>query len=233
MVGTSHRPNHPHARLFSVVTLALEQPAWRRAPRRGMTRPALPSDAIALVRRHLWVQQGAVRAAPIKVPRLYHMLDTLAMPLDCKAEVLEGGRVQPTRGRGAMAHGQVSRQGGRRIGPSGSRGAGDGASDHWRWVSTPRCARTSWKGLQHQHKPFQNLHRFHGQVSAQQSLANSPWGSRTKTQRHARAVPDANPRAVVPGCRAPQVQEPSARAGGRRRHGVGPVHKGRPGASGR
>ena len=51
-----------------------------------MTKPALSfADAIALVRRHLWVQQGTFMPSErehesIKVPRLlYHrMLDTLA-----------------------------------------------------------------------------------------------------------------------------------------------------------
>ena len=51
-----------------------------------MTRPALPfADAIALVRRHLWVQQGTFMPSErehesIKVPRLLYrrMLDTLA-----------------------------------------------------------------------------------------------------------------------------------------------------------
>ena len=51
-----------------------------------MTKPALPSPTpIALVRRHLWVQQGTFMPSErehesIKVPRLlYHrMLDTLA-----------------------------------------------------------------------------------------------------------------------------------------------------------
>ena len=77
--------------LFSVVTLAADiligqqggmaprAPAWY-----DKTSPSF-ADAIALVRRHLWVQQGTFMPSErehesIKVPRLlYHrMLDTLA-----------------------------------------------------------------------------------------------------------------------------------------------------------
>ena len=77
--------------LFSVVTLAadilIEQQggmAPRTAAWYDKTSPSF-ADAIALVRRHLWVQQGTFTPSErehesIKVPRLlYHrMLDTLA-----------------------------------------------------------------------------------------------------------------------------------------------------------
>ena len=66
-----------------------------------------------------------------------------------------------------------------------------------------------------QHKPFENLHRFHGQVSAQQSLCGEfalGVPNQDPAQGHrrlARAVPDRRlrcefhraDRAVVPGCR--------------------------------
>ena len=75
--------------LFSVVTLAAaDRTAWRHGARTAAwydkTSPSF-ADAIALVRRHLWVQQGTFMPSErehesIKVPRLlYHrMLDTLA-----------------------------------------------------------------------------------------------------------------------------------------------------------
>ena len=77
--------------LFSVVTLAADILIGQRggmAPRTAAwydkTSPSF-ADAIALVRRHLWVQQGTFMPSErehesIKVPRLlYHrMLDTLA-----------------------------------------------------------------------------------------------------------------------------------------------------------
>ena len=77
--------------LFSVVTLAADILISQRggmAPRTAAwydkTSPSF-ADAIALVRRHLWVQQGTFMPSErehesIKVPRLlYHrMLDTLA-----------------------------------------------------------------------------------------------------------------------------------------------------------
>ena len=77
--------------LFSVVTLAADILIEQRggmAPRTAAwydkTSPSF-ADAIALVRRHLWVQQGTFMPSErehesIKVPRLlYHrMLDTLA-----------------------------------------------------------------------------------------------------------------------------------------------------------
>ena len=65
MVGTSHRPNHPALfGWFSVVTLAADILIGQQggmAPRTtawyDKTSPSF-ADAIALVRRHLWVQQG-------------------------------------------------------------------------------------------------------------------------------------------------------------------------------
>ena len=77
--------------LFSVVTLAVDVLVGQQggmAPRTAAwydkTSPSF-ADAIALVRRHLWVQQGTFMPSErehesIKVPRLlYHrMLDTLA-----------------------------------------------------------------------------------------------------------------------------------------------------------
>ena len=92
VVGTSHRPYHPALfGLFSVVTLAADVLIEQRgamAPRTtawyDKTSPSF-ADAIALVRRHLWVQQGTFMPSErehesIKVPRLLYrrMLDTLA-----------------------------------------------------------------------------------------------------------------------------------------------------------
>ena len=77
--------------LFSVVTLAADILIEQRggmAPRTAawydQTSPSF-ADAIALVRRHLWVQQGTFMPSErehesIKVPRLWYrrMLDSLA-----------------------------------------------------------------------------------------------------------------------------------------------------------
>ena len=77
--------------LFSVVTLAADVLIEQRgamAPRTtawyDKTSPSF-ADAIALVRRHLWVRQGTFMPSErehesIKVPRLWYrrMLDTLA-----------------------------------------------------------------------------------------------------------------------------------------------------------
>ena len=79
VVGTSHRPNHPRA-LWPVQRGDAgggypDRTAWRHGARTvaWYDRPFL-TDAIALVRRHLWVQGNcyAVRARheSIKVPRL-------------------------------------------------------------------------------------------------------------------------------------------------------------------
>ena len=92
MVGTSHRPYHPRA-LWLVQRGDAgggcpDRTAWRHGAAHtawyDKTSPSF-ADAIALVRRHLWVQQGTFMPSErehesIKVPRLLYrrMLDTLA-----------------------------------------------------------------------------------------------------------------------------------------------------------
>ena len=92
VVGTGHRAYYPALfGLFSVVTLAADVLIGQQggmAPRAtawyDKTSPSF-ADAIALVRRYRWVQQGTFRPSgreheSIKIPRLLYrrMIDTLS-----------------------------------------------------------------------------------------------------------------------------------------------------------
>ena len=97
MVGTGHRAYYPALfGLFSVVTLAADVLIGQQggmAPRAtawyDKTSPSF-ADAIALVRRYRWVQQGTFRPSgreheSIKIPRLLYrrMIDTLSYARLC------------------------------------------------------------------------------------------------------------------------------------------------------